>query len=168
MAIEKGSYEVTYKGGKGIDLTLSDPTGTIPVGAQFGADRSPTSSRTVGINQSTIVAAQWMLLYCRNVKSAGTPTFANYVRLTAKYARDNVKNVEAPLVWISTNAKEIKEAEMKGKDLFVASTDDEPDFSDEEQEEGADENKMELFEPMFPAPGTEEYEKFVKTLEKLL
>ena len=44
MTIEKGSYEVTYEGGKGVDLTLSDPTGTIPVGAQLGVDRSPTSN----------------------------------------------------------------------------------------------------------------------------
>ena len=167
MTIGKGSYEVTYEGGKGVDLTLSDPTGTIPVGAQFGVDRSPTSSRTFGINQSTIVAAQWMLLYCRNVNSAKDPTLANYVRLTAKYANDNVKDVEAPFVWISTNAKEIAEAELKGDDLFLGSADEEPDFSDEE-DEGADENKIELSEPMFPEAGTEEYEKFVKTLEKLL
>jgi len=34
-------------------------------------------------------------------------------------------------------------------------------------DEGADEDKMELFEPMFPKAGTEEYEKFERTLEKL-
>lgn len=107
-----------------------------------------------------------MLLYCRNVKSTEDPTSANHVRLTATYAKNNVKDAEAPLVWISTDAKEIKEEELKGHDLFVASADDELDFSDEEDEGSADEN-MELFEPMFPEAGTEEYEKFERTLEKL-
>jgi hypothetical protein len=109
-----------------------------------------------------------MLLYCRNVKPTEDPTSANYVRLTATYASDNVKDAKAPLVWISTDAKEIKEAELKGHDLFIASAYDEPDFSDEEDDKGADEDKMELFEPMFPEAGTEEYEKFERTLEKLV
>src|SRR3954469_24424805 len=74
-----------------------------------------------------------MLLYCRNVKSTEDPTPANYIRLTAKYASDNVKDAAAPLVWISNDAKEIKEAELKGHDLFVASAGDELDFSDEKE-----------------------------------
>jgi len=105
MIIEQGNYEVTYEGGKGVDLTLLDPTGTIPVGAQLGVDRSPTSNQIFSITQNTIVAAQWMLLYCLNVKSTEDSTSANYVRLTATYASDNVRDGEAPLAWISTDAK---------------------------------------------------------------
>jgi hypothetical protein len=108
-----------------------------------------------------------MLLYCRHVKSTPDPASSAHVRLTATYASDNLKNSEVPLAWISTDAKDIQEAELKGHDLFVASTDDDLGFSDEEDEGDGGEDKMELFEPMFPEADTDEYAKFEKTLQRL-
>jgi hypothetical protein len=170
ITLDKGKYEVTYEGGKGVKITLADPTNTIPVGVNVNVDTTPTSARTLGISQKTIVAAQWMLLYCRNVQrkdSLGTPYF---VRLTATYARDNVKGADSALALVSASSRDIARAEEREIELFYYSDDDDDDEDHEEPGagvQGENESRVELFEPMFPEASSKEHQVFEEALKKI-
>ena len=171
IALDNGKYEVTYEGGKGVKITLADPTNTIPVGSNVSVDTTPTSARTLGISQKTIIAAQWMLFYCRNVQRKDSPGTPYFVRLTATYARDNVRDADSVLALVSTSSSDIDQAEKREIDLFYYSDDDDDD-DDDDEESGAgvhyeNEPRVELFEPMFPEASSEEHRVFEKALKKM-
>lgn len=166
VKIENGTYEVVYKKGKGGNLTLTDHTGTIPVEFELGTDRSPESKRITGITQSTIIGAQWMLLYCRNVKSKKNTQTPYEVKLNGKYAVGTVKGAEEPFAQILTSTEEIKEAELKGKNLTLTEPDEDLEFSEEEEEDKTvtDDHITDLFELDSPESGAQGFNQFERFL----
>lgn len=95
------STKVMYEGVKGVKVTLADPTNTILVGSSVNVDTAPKSARALGISQNTIIAAQWMLLYCRNVQRKDSPGTPYLGKLTTIYARDNVRDADSVLALVS-------------------------------------------------------------------
>lgn len=81
------------------------------------------------------------------------------VKLSAKYAPDNVKGGDTVLSLISTSGNDIDRAEGREIELFYD--------SDDAEERVEDEDGVGLFEPMFPDTSSDEYRKFEETLQKL-
>ena len=74
-----------------------------------------------------MIAAQWMLLYCTNKQRKEAPSTPYIVKLTRKYAEDNVKGVDAVFGLVSTSSSEIDRAEARGIELFDVSDDGDDD-----------------------------------------
>lgn len=172
----RGTYEVDYSGTKGSETTLSDPTQTIPVSSGIKHVTSSGSNRKHDFSGETIIAAQWMLLYCKNKRCRKAPSAPYIVNLTTKYADDNVKGVEAVFGLVSTSRFEIDQAEARGVELFDVSDDDEDeedeDWSTQETEGRHEESSTKIFQPMFPSNDVsktelEEYRKFKAALQLL-
>jgi hypothetical protein len=161
ITLDGGTYEVTYEGGKGVKLSLQDPTNTVPVGVDVDVNTTPTSTRTMDVPGKTIIAAQWMLLYCRNVQQKDSLDTTYFVKLTATYAPDVVKGADSTLAGVLTSSSDISGAETRKIELYYYSDDDDND--DEDQEEA----RLALFEPMFPDRDSEELEVFEKVLQKI-
>lgn len=98
------------------------------------------------------------------------------VKLTSKYADDNVKGIEATFGLISASCSEIDQAEVRGVELFDVSDDDEDDededLSTREAEGREEERTAKIFQPMFPDKDAsekelEEYQKFEAALQLL-
>ena len=174
----KGTYEVDYSSAKCLNTTVSDPTNTVPASASVRYETTPGSNRKHDISGDTVIAAQWMLLYCTNKQRKEAPSTPYIVKLTRKYAEDNVKGVDAVFGLVSTSSSEIDRAEARGIELFDVSDDgdddddDDEDFNTQEAEGREGQRKIGILEPMFPDKEAgrkelEEYQKFEEALQQL-
>lgn len=155
IALDEGEY-------KDFGFGVGDPTKTIPLGLNTNIGTTRTSARTFNLSQETIIAAQWMLLYCKNIQRREPPGTPYLVSLTATYAPENVKCANSTLALLSTSFSDIDRAEKREIELCYVSDSDEHDDEEERSDSvpQIDKSTSELLEPMFPEPGSEEYGVF--------